>query len=173
MNIPMSIVLFSAICILFDKVEFHWKVQTRPRTFLSYFEKKQISLNDARLCTKLPPAKWKSKIGSPVVEAAMNDFVEKLLKDFLVDLVYSNITPDKEFPDQLHALIMDALGEISARVKEINLVDLLTRYLIYLLNFSYIFLEERKRFNEHLLFILGMIIDRILGRLLSYYVLCF
>lgn len=57
----------------------------------------------------------------------MKDFIDKILKDFVVDLWYSEITPDKEFPEQIHALIMDALGEIAVRVKDINLVDLLTR----------------------------------------------
>ncbi|KAF7840890.1 Sorting nexin-16 [Senna tora] len=137
MNIPMSILVFSSLYILFDKVEFQWKVQARPKTFLSYFEKRQLSLNDSRLSTKPPPAKWKSKIGSPVVEAALNDFVDKMLKDFVIDLAYSGISSDKEFPDQLYALIMDALGEISARAKEINLVDLLTRCLVGVVGTSF------------------------------------
>lgn len=141
MNIPTSILLFSALCILFDKVEFNWKVQLGSQTYLSRLEKKQLSVNDPRLSTKLPPAKWKSKIGSPVVEAAMIDFVDKVLKDFIVDLVYTDITPDKEFPDQIHALIMDALGDISERIKEINLVDLLARYLFPLL---YIFCQKER-----------------------------
>ncbi|XP_028765856.1 uncharacterized protein LOC114723784 [Neltuma alba] len=133
MNLPVSVLLFSALHILFDNVEFRWKVQ-RPRslTYLSHLEKKQLSLNDARLSTKLPPPKWKSEIGSPVVEAALGDFVDKIIQDFIIDLVCTDITPDKEFPDQIHALIMDALGDISRRVKEINLVDLLTRDIVYL-----------------------------------------
>jgi sorting nexin-13 len=93
-------------------------------------EKKQLSLNDPRLSSAPSPAKWKRKIDSPVVEDAMSDFIDKILKDFVVDLWYSEITPDKEFPNQIHAIIMDVLAEISARVKEINLVDLLTRDLV-------------------------------------------
>ena len=127
-NIPVSVLLFSALYILFDNVEFHWKVQRpRPQPYLSHLDKNQLSLNDARLSTKLPPPTWKSEIGSPVVEAALNDFVDKLVQDFVIDLVCTGISPDKEFPDQVHSLIMDALGDISRRVKEINLVDLLTR----------------------------------------------
>jgi sorting nexin-13 len=94
-------------------------------------EKKQLSLNDPRLSSAPSPAKWKRKIDSPVVEDAMSDFIDKILKDFVVDLWYSEITPDKEFPNQIHAIIMDVLAEISARVKEINLVDLLTRYVVF------------------------------------------
>ncbi|XP_054778084.1 uncharacterized protein LOC129286073 [Prosopis cineraria] len=133
MNIPASVLLFSALHIFFDNVEFHWKVQ-RPRspTYLSHLGKKQLSLNDSRLSTKIPPPTWKSGIGSTVVEAALSDFVDKLIQDFIIDLVCTYITPDKEFPDQIHALIMDAIGEISRRVKEINLVDLLTRDIVHL-----------------------------------------
>ncbi|KAI7726547.1 hypothetical protein M8C21_032098, partial [Ambrosia artemisiifolia] len=50
--------------------------------------------------------------------------------DFVVDLWYSDITPDKEAPELIRGIIMDVLAEISARVKNINLVDLLTREVI-------------------------------------------
>lgn len=85
-------------------------------------------MNDSRLSTLPPPQKWKRKIDSPVVEAAMEDFINKLLHDFVIDLWYSDITPDKEAPELIHAIVMDVLGEVSARIKELNLVDLLTRY---------------------------------------------
>ncbi|KAI4295607.1 hypothetical protein L6164_035633 [Bauhinia variegata] len=135
MNIPMSILFVSALRILFNNVEFRWKVQVpRSQTYLSHLEKKQLSLNDSRLSsTTSNPAKWKRKIGSPIVENAMGDFIDKLLKDFVVDLWYSEITPDKEAPELIREIIMDALAEISARVKEINIVDLLTRDIVDLI----------------------------------------
>uniref|UniRef100_A0A6N2MJY2 PXA domain-containing protein n=1 Tax=Salix viminalis TaxID=40686 RepID=A0A6N2MJY2_SALVM len=88
---------------------------------------KQLSLNDSRLSSTPPPPKWKRKIDSPVVEAAVSDFIDQILKDFVVDLWYSEITPDREAPELMRSVIMDALGEISGRAKEINLIDLLTR----------------------------------------------
>ncbi|KAL1336934.1 hypothetical protein AAHE18_10G098400 [Arachis hypogaea] len=131
MNVPMSILLVSALRILFNNVEFRWKVQQPvSQTYLSHLEKKQLSPNDSRLSTPPPPTKWKRKIDSSAVEAAMGDLIDKILKDFVVDLWYSEITPDKEFPEQIRAIIMDVLGEISGRVKEINLVDLLTRDIV-------------------------------------------
>ncbi|KHN31040.1 Sorting nexin-16 [Glycine soja] len=134
MNVPMSILFFLGLRILFNRVEFRWKVpQPRLQTYLSHLEKKQLSLNDPRLTSLPPPAKWKRKIDSPAVEAAMSDFIDKILKDFVVDLWYSEISPDKEFPEQIRAIIMDVLAEISGRVKEINLVDLLTRDLVDLI----------------------------------------
>lgn len=129
MNIPISILFVSVLRILFNEVEFHWKVRKiRKQTYLSILEKKQLSVNDSRLSTLPPPPKWKKKIDSPIVEASMKEFVNKLLQDFVTNLWYSDITPDTEAPQLMHAIIMDVLGEISGRVKEINLVDLLTRY---------------------------------------------
>ncbi|KAL7236679.1 hypothetical protein ACSBR1_019893 [Camellia fascicularis] len=131
MNIPISILFVSALRILFNEVEFHWKVRKiHQQTYLSHLEKKQLSVNDSRLSTMLPPPKWKRKIDSPVVEAAMEEFVNKILQDFVSDLWYSEITPDKEAPELIRAVIMDALGEVSGRVKEINLVDLVTRDIV-------------------------------------------
>lgn len=130
MNAPIAILLVSGLRMLFNEVEFRWKVHdVRLQSYLSHLEKKQLSANDPRLTTMPPPPKWKRDIDSPVVEAAMQDFIDKLLRDFVSDLWYSDITPDKEAPELIRAVIMDALGEVSGRVKEVNLVDLLTRYL--------------------------------------------
>ncbi|KAL8541297.1 hypothetical protein ACS0TY_002520 [Phlomoides rotata] len=134
MNIPIAILLVSGLRILCNEVEFRWKVQNNRRaSYLSHLEKKQLSVNDSRLTTVSPPQKWKRKIGSPLVEAAVEDFVNKLLHDFVTDLWYSEITPDKEAPELIHSIITDVLGEVSARIKELNLVDLLTRDIVDLI----------------------------------------
>ncbi|KAK8564288.1 hypothetical protein V6N13_005479 [Hibiscus sabdariffa] len=131
MNLPIAILIVSALRILTNEVEFKWKVKAvRPQTYLSHLEKKQLSVNDSRLSSTPPPPKWKRKIDSPMVEAATNDFIDKILRDFVIDLWYSEITPDREFPELIRAVIFDAIGEISGRVKEINLVDLLTRDIV-------------------------------------------
>lgn len=131
MNVPIAILLVAGSRILLNDVEFRWKIRkNRPETYLSHLEKKQLSVNDSRLTTLPPPPRWKRKIDSPVVESAMEDFINKLLQDFVCDLWYSDITPDKEAPELMRTIIMDLLAEISARVKNINLVDLLTR-LVY------------------------------------------
>ncbi|KAI3448079.1 hypothetical protein Pfo_004744 [Paulownia fortunei] len=127
MNIPIAVLLVCGLRILFNEVEFQWKVHnTRPTSYLSHLEKKQLSVNDSRLSTLPPPQEWKRKIDSPVVEAAIEDFINKILNDFVIDLWYSDITPDKEAPELIHAIVMDVLGEVSERIKEVNLVDLLT-----------------------------------------------
>lgn len=131
MNVPVSILFVIALRILSNEVDFHWKARSfRRPTYLSHLEKKQLSVNDPRLSTSPPAPKWKRKIDSPLVEAAIDEFIDKVLRDFVSDLWYSEITPDKEFPEQIRAVVKDVLGEISGRVKELNLVDLLTRYFL-------------------------------------------
>ncbi|XP_060168306.1 uncharacterized protein LOC132599107 isoform X1 [Lycium barbarum] len=128
MNLPIAILLVCGLRILFNEVEFRRKVRNvRPPTYLAHLEKKQLSVNDSRLSTSPPTLKWKRKIGAPIVEAAAEEFIDKVLHDFVIDLWYSDITPDKEAPELMHEIIMDVLGEISGRVKGINLVELLTR----------------------------------------------
>ncbi|KAH9695766.1 phox domain-containing protein [Citrus sinensis] len=130
MNLPISVLIVCALRILSNEVEISWKVKARhPQTYLSLLEKKQLSVNDSRLSNASAPQKWKRKIDSPIVESAISEFIDKILKDFVVDLWYSDITPDREAPELMRTIIMDAIGELSGRVKTINLVDLLTRYI--------------------------------------------
>ncbi|PHT41960.1 hypothetical protein CQW23_20814 [Capsicum baccatum] len=128
MNLPVAVLLVSGSRILFNAVDFRWKVRNvRQPTYLTHLEKKQLSVSDSRLSTSPPTLKWKRKIGSPLVEAAAEEFIGNVLRDFVIDLWYSDITPDKEAPELMHEIVMDVLGEISGRAKEINLVELLTR----------------------------------------------
>ncbi|XP_019170179.1 PREDICTED: uncharacterized protein LOC109165730 isoform X2 [Ipomoea nil] len=134
MNLPIAILLVAGLRILLNEVNFSWKTRNvRPQTYLSHLGKKQLSINDSRLSTPPPLPKWKSKVDSPLVEAAMEDFIQKILHDFVIDLWYSEITPDKEVPQLIHSLVMDVLGEISHRAKQINLADLLTRDVVNLI----------------------------------------
>ncbi|KAK5770662.1 uncharacterized protein LOC108461126 [Gossypium arboreum] len=134
MNLPIAILIVAGLRILSNEVEFKWKVKSvRVLSYLSHLEKKQLSVNDSRLSSSPPPLKWKRKIDSPMVEAALNELIDKILRDFVVDLWYSEITPDREAPELMRDVILDAIGEISGRAKEINLVDLLTRDIVDLI----------------------------------------
>ncbi|XP_020585313.1 uncharacterized protein LOC110027981 isoform X2 [Phalaenopsis equestris] len=133
-NIPISVLIFAAFRYISYEVEFRWKVQrVRRQTYLSHLEKQQLSVDDPRLSLVTNTSKWRRKIDSPVVETAIDDFIKKILQDFVVDLWYSSITPDQEAPELLRTLILDVLGEISGRIKEINLVELLTRDMVDLI----------------------------------------
>ncbi|XP_019091391.1 PREDICTED: uncharacterized protein LOC104740212 [Camelina sativa] len=77
-----------------------------------------------------PRSDWRSKVNSQVVEDAIDHFTRHLVSEWVLDLWYSRITPDKQGPDELVFIINDVLGEISRRFRNVNLIDLLTRDLI-------------------------------------------
>ncbi|AQK58848.1 Phox-associated domain, partial [Zea mays] len=133
-NVPMSILILAFLRYLSFKVEFRWREHpVRKQTHLSQASKRQLSANDHRLSTVPPVSRWRRKVGSPSVEAAFESFIEKILRDFVLDLWYSDITPDREAPELIRGLVLHALGELSGRVKEMNLVDMLTRDMVDLI----------------------------------------
>ncbi|KAF8407046.1 hypothetical protein HHK36_006171 [Tetracentron sinense] len=76
---------------------------------------------------------WRRKVNSPVVEAAIDQFTRHLVSEWVTDLWYSRITPDKDGPEELVQIMNGVLGEVSSRVRDINLIDLLTRDIINLI----------------------------------------
>ncbi|CAL0325994.1 unnamed protein product [Lupinus luteus] len=76
---------------------------------------------------------WREKVNSPVVEDAIDHFTRHLVSEWVTDLWYSRLTPDKEGPEELVQLINGVIGEISGRMRNINLIDFLIRDLINLI----------------------------------------
>nr|KAJ0210958.1 hypothetical protein LSAT_V11C400181300 [Lactuca sativa] len=66
------------------------------------------------------------------IKATIDDFNNNISQEFVVNLWYSYITPDKEAPQLIDAIIIDIFAENSMRVKDINIVDILTRYVVHL-----------------------------------------
>ncbi|XAR50641.1 hypothetical protein NMG60_11005013 [Bertholletia excelsa] len=76
---------------------------------------------------------WRRKVNSPVVEEAIDHFTRHLVSEWVTDLWYSRITPDRQGPEELVQIINGVFGEISSRMRNVNLIDLLTRDIINLL----------------------------------------
>ncbi|XP_028807791.1 uncharacterized protein LOC114762471 isoform X1 [Neltuma alba] len=76
---------------------------------------------------------WRVKVNSPVVEEAIDHFTRHLVSEWVTNLWYSRLTPDREGPEELVQTMNDVIGEISGRVRNINLIDLLIRDLIHLI----------------------------------------
>lgn len=74
-------------------------------------------------------SEWRRKVNSPVVEDAIENFTRHLVSEFVTDLWYSRLTPDKQGPEELVCIVNSVIGELSARLRNINLIDLLTRLL--------------------------------------------
>ncbi|XP_042488981.1 uncharacterized protein LOC122069118 [Macadamia integrifolia] len=99
-------------------------------------------LSAKHLSQKKPPelpkvslgkSNWRRKVNSPVVEAALDHFTRHLVSEWVTDLWYSRLTPDRDGPEELVQIINGVLGEVSCRVRDINLIDLLTRDIINLI----------------------------------------
>lgn len=71
---------------------------------------------------------WRRKVNSPVVEEAIDHFTRHLVSEWVSDLWYSRITPDRQGPEELVQIINGVLAEISSRMRNVNLIDLLTRF---------------------------------------------
>lgn len=70
---------------------------------------------------------WKCKVNSPVVEDAIDQFSRHIVSEWVTDLWYSRITPDRQGPEEIVLIMNGVLGEFSSRMRNINLIDLLTR----------------------------------------------
>ncbi|XP_065866048.1 uncharacterized protein [Euphorbia lathyris] len=77
---------------------------------------------------------WKTKVNSPVVEGAIDHFTRHLVSEFVTDLWYSRLTPDQQGPEELVQIVNGVLGEISIRLRNINIFDLLMRDVINLIS---------------------------------------
>ncbi|KAL5975898.1 hypothetical protein ACLOJK_020226 [Asimina triloba] len=86
----------------------------------------KISLESPKI--GLQKSKWRRKVNSPIVEAAIDQLTRHLVTEWVADLWYSRITTDTDGPEELVQIMNDVLGEVSFRAREINLIDLLTRF---------------------------------------------
>ncbi|KAF9615365.1 hypothetical protein IFM89_023016 [Coptis chinensis] len=78
-------------------------------------------------------SEWRRKVNSPIVETAISQFTNHLVSEWVTNLWYSRLTPDKNGPEELVQIMNGVLGEISCRAREINLIHLLTRDVIGLI----------------------------------------
>ncbi|XP_030491797.2 uncharacterized protein LOC115707853 [Cannabis sativa] len=78
-------------------------------------------------------SEWRRRVNSPIVEDAIDQLTRHIVSEWVTDLWYSKLTPDKEGPEELVHIINGVLGEISGRMRNINLIDLLTRDLVNLI----------------------------------------
>ncbi|CAA0837247.1 Unknown protein [Striga hermonthica] len=100
------------------------------------YKGKQTSTNSSRTkpvdSLKLVPERsdWKLKVSSPVVEEAIDQFTRHIVSEWVTDLWYSRVTPDRQGPEEIVLVMNGVIGEISSRMRNINLIDLLTRDII-------------------------------------------
>ncbi|XP_020105640.1 uncharacterized protein LOC109722156 isoform X1 [Ananas comosus] len=95
-------------------------------------KRKSLELREFSL-DKSEKSEWRKKVNSLAVEAAIEQFTRHLVSEWITDLWYSRITPDKDAPEELVNIMNNVLGEISSRARDVNLINLLTRDIINLI----------------------------------------
>ncbi|KAF7800796.1 Sorting nexin-16 [Senna tora] len=129
-NLPTA--AFLVIILRYISLDFEMKrkaaaYNNKPCTTSAQSSKKPLE------CPKVVAnSEWRAKVNSPIVEDAIDHFTRHLVSEWVTDLWYSRLTPDREGPEELVQIIIGVLGEISGRMRQLNLVDLLIRDLINL-----------------------------------------
>ncbi|KAI3521606.1 hypothetical protein L1887_11077 [Cichorium endivia] len=130
-NLPAALLLL--ILLRYFTLDYDMKRKaasyTKNQTETNVFAVKKPSVDPKSVSGK---SDWRRKVNSPVVEDAIDQFTKHIVSEWVTDLWYSRITPDKQAPDELVLIINGVLGEFSSRMRNINLIDLLTRDIIKL-----------------------------------------
>ncbi|XP_024533472.1 uncharacterized protein LOC9636552 [Selaginella moellendorffii] len=129
-NIPIAIVLLAVTRRISLELIIRWRPSSLE-TIPVIYQCKRLAPNDPLISSpSVPSTKWRSQIDSPAVEAALEEFTHRIVAEFVTNLWYAMITPDRECPQEIENIINGAIGEVSVRVKQVNLITLLTRDIV-------------------------------------------
>lgn len=134
-NLPFA----TALIVLFRYISLDYDFRRKSTTTTDNDASRALTKTKSIEPNKIPSIQkdgksdWKSKVNSPPVEAAIEQFTRHLVTEWVTDLWYSRVTPDKEGPEELINIVNNVLGEISVRARNVNLIALLTRDLIDLI----------------------------------------
>ncbi|XP_062232251.1 uncharacterized protein LOC133929495 isoform X2 [Phragmites australis] len=134
-NLPFA----TALIALFRYISLDYDLRRKSTTTTDHgvirplVKTKSTELKKIRPTEKDGKSDWRSKVNSPLVEAAFEQFTRHLATEWVTDLWYSRVTPDKEGPEELITVVNTILGEISVRARNVNLTSLLTRDLVDLI----------------------------------------
>ncbi|XP_006655634.1 uncharacterized protein LOC102722219 [Oryza brachyantha] len=134
-NLPFA----TALIVLFRYISLDYDFRRKSTTIKDNNASRPLNKTKGIESNKIPSIQkdgksdWRSKVNSPPVEAAFEQFTRHLVTEWVTDLWYSRVTPDKEGPEELIRVVNTVLGEISVRARNINLITLLTRDLVDLL----------------------------------------
>ncbi|KAH7443476.1 hypothetical protein KP509_02G036500 [Ceratopteris richardii] len=149
-NLPVSVLILAAVGYFSYDLEVHKRVDAwHTHSHLSYLMKYQLSPNDPLLQPPPLSARWRRKIDSPAVEASLDEFSRRIVQEFVTDLWFASLSPDKDVPLQIQSLINDLFGEIGRRVKRINLISLVTRDLVDLVGNHFELFRQTKDGVKH------------------------
>ncbi|KAL6610700.1 hypothetical protein ACP70R_040669 [Stipagrostis hirtigluma subsp. patula] len=134
-NLPVA----TALIVLFRYVSLDYDLRRKSTSTTDHDVSIPLVKTKSSESKKIPPTQkdgksdWRSKVNSPPVEDALEQFTRHLVTEWVTDLWYSRVTPDKQGPEELINVVNSVIGEISVRARNVNLITLLTRDLIDLI----------------------------------------
>lgn len=69
--------------------------------------------------------KWRERVQAPVVELAWETLCGSILQEFIYDMWWGLLTPDKDFPRDVRRVLNDAFGELAFRARKTDVKILL------------------------------------------------
>ncbi|XP_050231801.1 uncharacterized protein LOC126680680 isoform X2 [Mercurialis annua] len=128
-------IVFLIICVIgLSYLLSYYEMKRKAATYnIKSSSENLVSQNNTSEHTRVrDTSTWRKKVNCPVAEDAIDHFTRHLISEWVTDLWYSRLTPDKEGPEELVLIVNGVFGELSSRMRNINLIDLLTRDLINL-----------------------------------------
>ncbi|XP_042020881.1 uncharacterized protein LOC121768437 [Salvia splendens] len=128
-NLPAALLLIITLRYLLLDIDTRRKSATykSKQTSANNYSNKNL-LKGLRVETER--SDWKHDVNSPIVEDAIDLFTRHIVSEWVTDLWYSRITPDRQGPEEIILIMNGVLGVISNRMRNINLIDFLTRDII-------------------------------------------
>ncbi|XP_057773048.1 uncharacterized protein LOC130992439 isoform X2 [Salvia miltiorrhiza] len=128
-NLPAALLLIIILRYLSLDMDIRRKTATyKSKQTSANISSKKNPLKGLRIETER--SDWKHNVNSPVVEDAIDQFSRHIVSEWVTDLWYSRITPDRQGPEELVVIMNGVIGVISNRMRNVNLIDLLTRDII-------------------------------------------
>ena len=91
---------------------------------------------------------WKKDVNSEVVSEAWFSFAGHIVQEFIYDTWYSHLTPDKEFPAEVRALLNSAFGRLAKRGKALNVHRLCNEWIEMVIEQLYLFRDTREELRN-------------------------
>ena len=68
---------------------------------------------------------WRDSVSSKVVETAWETLCGSIVQEFIYDMWYSSLSPDREFPAEVRRILNKGFGRLAARARKVNLLNVM------------------------------------------------
>ncbi|KAK9836709.1 hypothetical protein WJX74_006496 [Apatococcus lobatus] len=129
LNIPVALASVTLVHWLMSKTEdriskyHHGRKANQPGAAETHDASAKPAV-DAHKRRRAPEHAWKSRVKAPVAEHAWETLCNSIVQEFIYDIWYAHITPDRDFPREIRHILNWGFGELAARARRLELADL-------------------------------------------------